>query len=223
MAGIWGKRFHKALDEAVNDFNSSLRFDCAMFREDIEGSMAHASMLSDCGIISEEDGKNIVAELALIRADIESGKLQFDFSEEDIHIFVERELTERLRGKGFGDLGKKLHTARSRNDQVALDIRLYLRAKIAEIKTALVGLCSIISDVAARNTETIMPGYTHLQRAQPICFAEQLLAYYSMFLRDLDRLDDCKKRMNLSPLGSCALAGDVFSDRSQKRCRQTGI
>ena len=211
MAGIWGKRFHKALDEKVNDFNSSLRFDCVMFREDIEGSIAHVHMLGKQGIMSVEESNIIAAELASIREDIETGALPFDFHEEDIHIFVERQLTERLRAKGHGDLGKKLHTARSRNDQVAVDVRLYLRARIADIRGYLVRLCRTIVAVAERNSETIMPGYTHLQRAQPICFAEQLLAYCNMFLRDIDRLDDCKRRMNKNPLGSGALAGTSFN------------
>ena len=205
MAKMWEGRFSKALDQQADDFNSSIHFDCRMFRQDIKGSMAHAAMLAAQGIIPASDVDIIVAELEKILADLESGALAIDMTAEDIHMFVEAELTKRI-----GDVGKKLHTARSRNDQVALDIRLYLKEEAAEIVEMLKGLLKDILSQAEQHKNTIMPGYTHLQRAQPITFAHHLLAYAMMFSRDISRIEDAVKRMNYSPLGSCALAGTTY-------------
>ncbi|MBQ1183190.1 MAG: argininosuccinate lyase [Clostridia bacterium] len=176
-----------------------------MYRQDIMGSIAHAQMLGECGIITKEDSLKIVEGLKGILADVESGKLQFDDISEDIHTFTEGELTRRI-----GDAGKRLHTARSRNDQVALDIRLYLRDECDTLVEMLKEFVGVIAKKADEYSETVMPGYTHLQRAQPIVFGHQLLAYAEMAMRDIDRIKDCKKRMNVSPLGSCALAGTTY-------------
>lgn len=203
---MWAGRFSKEIDETVNAFNSSIAFDARMYKHDIQGSIAHATMLGKCGIISEEDSKTIIKGLKEILEDIESGKLEFDPNAEDIHMFVEAELTKR-----FGDVGKRLHTSRSRNDQVALDLRLYLRDEIIEIRSKVHELCEVLITLAEKNTETVMPGYTHLQRAQPITFAHHLMAYVQMFIRDLGRLDDTAKRMNVCPLGSGALAGTTYN------------
>ena len=202
---LWAGRFSKEIDETVNAFNSSIAFDARMYKHDIQGSIAHATMLGKCGIITEEDSKIIIKGLGEILEDIESGKLEFDPTAEDIHMFIEAELTKR-----YGDVGKRLHTSRSRNDQVALDLRLYLRDEIAEIREMVHKLCEVLISLAEKNTETVMPGYTHLQRAQPITFAHHLMAYVQMFLRDLGRLDDTAKRMNVCPLGSGALAGTTY-------------
>ncbi len=202
---MWAGRFAKALDSKADDFNSSIRFDCKMYREDIRGSLAHAAMLAKQGIISAEDCKAISEGLASILEDIDSGALQFDMSCEDIHMFIEAELTRRI-----GDGGKRLHTARSRNDQVALDIRMYLRNKSEDIIEALRVLVADISDKAQENKAVILPGYTHLQRAQPITFGHHLMAYAMMFLRDISRVKDALARMNYSPIGSCALAGTTY-------------
>lgn len=202
---LWTGRFKKRLDDKANDFNTSLPFDMRMYRQDIEGSIAHAKMLSLQGIISAEDGEAIVDGLQGILNDIESGKLEIESGYEDIHSFVEGKLTERI-----GDAGKRLHTARSRNDQVALDIRLYLRSECDKIEGLLKDLIQTVTELAEKYADTVMCGYTHLQRAQPITFGQHLLAYAFMFLRDLDRLRDCRKRLNISPLGSCALAGTGF-------------
>ncbi|MDR0946291.1 MAG: argininosuccinate lyase [Ruminococcus sp.] len=205
MSVMWSGRFQKELDSKVNDFNSSLPFDCRMWEEDIAGSIAHAEMLSKQGIISSEDGDKIIAGLKQIKADIENGLLKFDMNAEDIHMFIEGELTARI-----GDAGKRLHTARSRNDQVALDIRLFL-VKCADTLTELLNkLNNTLSIKASENTETVMPGYTHLQRAQPITMAHHLSAYIEMIKRDIERLAQCRERMNISPLGSCALAGTTY-------------
>ena len=201
MEKMWAGRFAKALDKQADDFNSSLHFDRRMYKQDIEGSMAHAAMLAKTGILSAEDASQIIASLGEILADIEEGKLALEGDAEDIHMFVEAELTRRI-----GDAGKRLHTARSRNDQVAVDVRLYLREEGLGIIEMLRTLIAVIKEQAEENTETVMPGYTHLQRAQPIVFAQHLLAYAMMFMRDVDRIKDALKRMNLSPLGSCALA-----------------
>ena len=206
MEKMWAGRFIGALDKEADDFNSSISFDSKMYREDISGSMAHAAMLSAQGIITEEDCEKIVAGLEGILKDIESGELMFNLDCEDIHMFVEAELTERI-----GDAGKKLHTARSRNDQVALDIRLYLRRRTEEIIGLVKKLVGVICDKAEESKDAIMPGYTHLQRAQPITFGHHLMAYASMFIRDIGRMKDAVKRMNLSPLGSCALAGTTYN------------
>ena len=205
MAKMWAGRFQKEADSKVNDFNSSISFDGRMYKQDIFGSIAHATMLGKRGIIAKEDVQKIIEGLEGILSDLQSGALQFDMEAEDIHMFIEAELTSRI-----GDAGKRLHTARSRNDQVALDIRLYLRDEITEIKKLLKKLIETICKMAEENLETIMPGYTHLQRAQPITFAHHLMAYANMFLRDLGRLSDTNKRMNYCPLGSGALAGTTY-------------
>ncbi len=203
---MWAGRFSKELDKQADDFNSSIRFDSKMYRQDIKGSMAHAAMLASQGIIPTGDSEKIIDALDEILSDIESGKLAIDPAAEDIHMFVESVLTERI-----GDTGKKLHTARSRNDQVALDLRMYLRDETNEIISLVKKLITVIKDKAKENVETIVPGYTHLQRAQPISFAHHLLAYAFMLMRDVSRLEDALKRMNLSPLGSCALAGTTYN------------
>lgn len=203
---MWAGRFSKALDKKADDFNSSISFDSRMYKQDIQGSIAHASMLAKQGIISVADCELIIDGLGAILADLESGKLDFDMNCEDIHMFVEAELTSRI-----GDAGKKLHTARSRNDQVALDVRLYLRDKSAEIVDLLRELIDAVTEQAEANKAVILPGYTHLQRAQPITFGHHLMAYAMMFLRDISRLEDAVERMNLSPLGSCALAGTTYN------------
>lgn len=205
MEKMWAGRFQKALDQTADDFNSSIHFDSRMFRQDIRGSIAHAAMLGAQGIIPKEDSEKIIAELGVILSDLEEGKLEIDLTCEDIHMFIEAELTRRI-----GDVGKRLHTARSRNDQVALDIRMYLRDETGEMVELLKELLRAIVKLAAENVKTIMPGYTHLQRAQPISFAHHLMAYAMMFLRDIDRLRDAVKRMNILPLGSCALAGTTY-------------
>ena len=202
---MWAGRFKKQLDAEVNDFNSSIRIDCRMYRSDIGGSIAHAAMLAKQGIIGNDDAEKIIEGLNSILADLESGALEFDMSAEDIHMFVEAELTKRI-----GDTGKKLHTARSRNDQVALDIRLHLRDEANEVVSLLKELISVIIDNAEKYKATVMPGYTHLQRAQPITFGHHLMAYAQMFLRDISRIEDATDRMNYSPLGSCALAGTTY-------------
>ena len=205
MAQLWKGRFKKELAKETNDFNSSISFDCRMFEEDIKGSMAHAAMLGAQGIIDKSESEKIIAGLQDILDDIKSGSLEIDMSAEDIHTFVEGELTARL-----GQTGKRLHTARSRNDQVALDIRLTLRKEIGEIKDKVRALIGVICAKAEENKHTIMPGYTHLQRAQPITFAHHIMAYAAMLCRDLGRLEDTEKRMNLCPLGSGALAGTTY-------------
>ena len=202
---LWKGRFQKALSKTTNDFNSSISFDSRMYKEDIEGSIAHSKMLGECGIISKEEADKIGEGLREILSDIESGKLQIDMEAEDIHTFIEGELTQRL-----GDTGKRLHTARSRNDQVAVDIKLYLKNQVDEIAALIEALLLVICSKAEQYAETIMPGYTHLQRAQPITFGHHLLAYAEMLLRDLGRLSDCKRRMDVMPLGSGALAGTTY-------------
>lgn len=207
---LWTGRFQKEISKTTNDFNSSISFDSRMYKEDITGSIAHATMLGQCGIIEKEQAEIICKGLQEILADIESGKLSIDMEAEDIHTFIEGELTKRL-----GDNGKRLHTARSRNDQVALDVRLYLRNQIDELKSLVKGLIEVICSKAEEYAETVMPGYTHLQRAQPITFGHHLMAYAEMLLRDLSRLGDTQKRMNVNPLGSCALACTTYPiDRS---------
>ena len=205
MAKMWAGRFSKEVDETVNAFNSSISFDGRMYRHDIQGSIAHATMLGKCGIIPEEDSVKIVKGLREILDDIESGKLELDMTAEDIHMLIEAELTKR-----YGYTGKRLHTSRSRNDQVAVDIRLYLRDEIEEIRKLTAELVKGLCEIAEKNTDTIMPGYTHLQRAQPITLAHHMMAYGQMLLRDLSRLADTAERMNVNPLGSCALAGTTY-------------
>ena len=202
---LWKGRFKKELSKTTNDFNSSISFDSRMYKEDIEGSIAHATMLGRCGIIKEEEANDIIKGLKGILADIENGTLHIDMEAEDIHTFIEGELTKRI-----GDNGKRLHTSRSRNDQVAVDIKLYLKKEVVNVKNLVVGLIKVIADKAEKYSETVMPGYTHLQRAQPITFGHHLLAYGEMLLRDVSRLDDCLKRMDEMPLGSCALAGTTY-------------
>lgn len=210
MEKLWAGRASEKVDQIADDFNSSIGFDSRMYREDITGSMAHAAMLASCGIISETEGDKLIDGLAQILADIDEGLLKIDPAAEDIHSFIETELTSRL-----GDVGKKLHTARSRNDQVATDLRLYLRHETMEIIDLTKSLISAIIEQAETYKDAVMPGYTHLQRAQPITFSHHLLAYGMMFARDIDRLHDSMKRMNVSPLGSCALAGTTYNiDRS---------
>ncbi len=203
---LWQGRTDGVTDKLADEFNSSIGFDSRMYKEDITGSIAHAEMLAKQGIITDADAETLAAGLRGILADIESGKLKIDMSAEDIHMFVEAVLTERV-----GDVGKKLHTARSRNDQVALDERLYLRSWIESETESLKALIRAVADKAEAHAETIVPGYTHLQRAQPITFGHHLCAYAMMLLRDLDRLADCKRRMNVSPIGSCALAGTTYN------------
>ena len=205
MAKLWKGRFSKELDSRVNDFNSSVSFDSAMYREDITGSIAHVSMLGRQGIIAAEDAKKIASELAVILDDIDEGKLAIDPEAEDIHMFVEEELTKRL-----GSTGKKLHTARSRNDQVAVDLRMYLRKRIDEICGMLRKLIDTLVAIAEKNLETVMPGYTHLQRAQPITLAHHMMAYVEMFKRDMTRMFNCFELMNFSPLGCGALATTTY-------------
>ena len=202
---LWAGRFSKEVDETVNAFNSSIAFDARMYAHDIQGSIAHATMLGDCGVIDKAESEIIIKGLKGILADLRSGALEFDPNAEDIHMFVEAELTKRL-----GSTGKRLHTARSRNDQVALDIRLYLRDEIDEIAQLVHKLCTALCDMAEQHTDTILPGYTHLQRAQPVTFAHHLLAYAQMLRRDLLRLRDAKERMNECPLGCGALAGTTY-------------
>ncbi len=202
---MWAGRFEKATDKDVNDYNSSLPFDCKMYSQDIEGSIAHSQMLAKQGVISQKDAEDIKNGLLSIKEDIESGKLTFDSDAEDIHMFIEEELTDRI-----GDAGKRLHTGRSRNDQVALDQRLYLVDEAGEITELLGGLIDVLVDIAKDNLTTYMPGYTHLQRAQPITYAHYLTAYIEMFRRDLDRIEAAKERANISPLGSGALAGTTY-------------
>ena len=202
---MWDARFAKATDARVNDFNSSISFDWRMYHCDIAGSIAHATMLGECGIIDAGESEKIVAELRRIEADIDSGALAIDPEAEDIHMFIEAVLTERI-----GETGKRLHTARSRNDQVALDIRMYLKEQILAIKSLVTSLLSAIETKASENIHTVMPGYTHLQRAQPLTFAHYILAYAQMFMRDIKRLDDVYARTNIMPLGSGALAATTY-------------
>ena len=218
MEKMWKGRFQKALDEQADDFNSSLKFDCRMYKQDITGSLAHAAMLAKQGIISVQEKQQIADGLSSILEDIESGTLDFSENAEDIHMFVEAELTKRI-----GDAGKKLHTARSRNDQVALDIRMYLSDEAQQIEKLLKELIGTVCRIAYEHTEDIMPGYTHLQRAQPITFAHHILAYGMMFSRDIDRLDDAKKRMNVSPIGSCALAGTTYPVDREFEAKELGF
>jgi len=202
---LWGGRFSAEPDKSANDFQSSIRFDSRMYLEDIEGSAAHAEMLAKKGIISAEDAARIAAGLKDILADIEAGKIAFSADNEDIHMNIETLLTARI-----GDSGKRLHTARSRNDQVALDLRLYLKKAISRIQGRLLSLIEAILDKASEHLDTIMPGYTHLQRAQPTTFAHHIMAYAEMFKRDHERLEDCLSRTDSSPLGSCAMATTTY-------------
>ena len=205
MAKMWAGRTSGMTDRVADDFNSSISFDYKMYRQDIQGSIAHAFMLAKQGIISAADAELIAQGLAGILEDLDSGKLPFDETAEDIHMFVEQELTKRI-----GDAGKRLHTARSRNDQVALDLRLYLRGEADDLISMILELIKALLAKAKEHKATIMPGYTHLQRAQPITFGHHLMAYVMMLLRDMDRVKDARRRMNQSPIGCCALAGTTY-------------
>ena len=206
MAKMWAGRSGKETAKAADDFNSSIAVDGRMYRQDIQGSLAHAEMLAGCGIITYGEYGVIAEGLKGILADIESGALALDPDAEDVHMFVEAELTKRV-----GDAGKKLHTARSRNDQVAVDMRMYLRGESAEVISLIKKLLRAVVKQAKATKNYIVPGYTHLQRAQPIVFAHHLLAYAMMFVRDAGRINDAVRRMNVSPLGSCALAGTTYN------------
>ena len=218
MEKMWAGRTSGATDSIADDFNSSIRFDCRMYRQDITGSMAHAAMLGAQGIIAQGEADRLIDGLQGILDDLDSGALEFDMSCEDIHMFVEQVLTQRL-----GDVGKKLHTARSRNDQVALDLRMYLREEIDEISSLVKAVLEAVLAQAEANKEVILPGYTHLQRAQPILFSHHLMAYAMMLLRDLGRLADCRKRMNVSPIGSCALAGTTYNTDRRFEAEKLGF
>ncbi len=210
MSKLWSGRFNGAIDKNADDFNSSITFDKKMYKQDIIGSLAHVEMLQKQGIIEKEDYFKISSTLIAILEDLQSGTLQISNEFEDIHSFVETELISRV-----GEVGKKLHTARSRNDQVALDLRLYMRDEVEKISSQLLELIKVLSKKAEENKTTVMPGYTHLQRAQPITFGEHLLCYAQMFIRDNDRLKDALKRLNYSPLGSCALSGTTYNTDRQ--------
>ncbi len=215
---MWEGRFSKTLDKRTNDFNSSIRFDYKMYKEDIEGSIAHAKMLAKQHIIEKDDESKIIFGLNSILKDIENASLEFDPNAEDIHMFIEAELTKRI-----GQSGKKLHTARSRNDQVALDIRMYLKKQVVEIKQNLKNLIYTLVVKAKENTETIMPGYTHMQRAQPITFAHHLMAYVEMFKRDIERLTETYRRIDTCPIGSCALAGTTYKLDREFEAKELGF
>lgn len=203
---LWKGRFSKAATSSADEFNASIEFDQRLYKDDIKGSIAHATMLGRQGIIPQVDAELIVKTLKEIEADIDAGKVEFTIESEDIHMNIETILTERI-----GEAGKKLHTARSRNDQVAVDIRLYLKDEIAEIEKLLSALMDTLVTLAEKHQDTVMPGYTHLQRAQPVTLAYHLLAYYQMFKRDSSRFADCLDRMDYLPLGSGALAGTTYN------------
>ena len=218
MAKLWAGRTSGNVDAIADDFNSSISFDSRMYAQDITGSMAHAAMLGAKGIIKKAEAEALIEGLQGILDDLNSGALSFDMTCEDIHMFVEQVLTERL-----GDVGKKLHTARSRNDQVALDMRMYLRSEIDAMVPLIQALLGAIAEQAETNKTVIMPGYTHLQRAQPILFSHHILAYAMMLLRDLERLSDCRRRMNVSPIGCCALAGTTYDTDRNFEAEQLGF
>ena len=218
MKKMWAGRTDGKTNKIADAFNSSISFDKRLYKQDILGSMAHAMMLGAKNIISSTEADTLIKGLESILEDIEKGVLEFDLSAEDIHMFIESVLTERV-----GEVGKKLHTARSRNDQVALDLKMYLRDEIGEIKTLLKNLVQNITLKAEEYKSAIMPGYTHLQRAQPITFGHHLMTYAFMFMRDIDRLNDCKKRLNLSPIGSCALAGTTFDTDREFEAEKLGF
>ncbi|WP_449240468.1 argininosuccinate lyase [Desulfoscipio gibsoniae] len=218
MAKLWSGRFQKETDRLVDDFHSSISFDSRLYKYDITGSIAHAKMLARVGIISHGDADAIVGGLSDILADIEAGRVAFSVAAEDIHMNVEQLLIESI-----GDVGKKLHTARSRNDQVALDVRMYLRDELDTVRRLLAELVAVLLDMAEKHLDTVMPGYTHLQRAQPVTLAHHLLAYCQMFGRDMDRLADCRRRVNVLPLGAGALAGTTFPLDREYVARELGF
>ena len=218
MAKMWAGRTDGTTEQIADDFNSSIHFDSRMYRQDITGSMIHAAMLAKQGIIGQSDADTLIAGLEDILQELDSGTLVFDMTCEDIHMFVEQVLTQRL-----GDVGKKLHTARSRNDQVALDIRMYLRDEIDEIAALTKALVAAVTVKAEEYYDAIMPGYTHLQRAQPITFGHHLMAYAMMLLRDMERLGDARRRMNLSPIGCCALAGTTYDTDRRFEAEKLGF
>ncbi|MEI8216727.1 MAG: argininosuccinate lyase [Eubacteriales bacterium] len=215
---LWGGRFSKEESLSANEFNASIEFDQKLFAQDIEGSIAHAKMLGCQNIISKEESTTIINALQDILEDIYAGKIEFDIANEDIHMNIEAILTNRI-----GDVGKKLHTARSRNDQVALDLRLYVKEEIISIQLLLKSLLSCLLELSKEHQETVMPGYTHLQRAQPITFAFHLMAYFQMFKRDLERFEDSLKRTDVMPLGSCALAGTSYNTDRQLLASELGF
>lgn len=202
---LWGGRFSKSTDEMINEFQASIAFDQRMYREDIAGSIAHATMLEKCGIISREDKESIIRGLEDILEEIEEGRFRFSVDLEDIHMNIEKRLTEAV-----GEAGGRLHTARSRNDQVALDTHMYVRRQVAEIEGLIIGLQQALVETAEKHREVIMPGYTHLQRAQPILFAHHLMAYFAMLVRDFARFQGVYERADIMPLGAGALAGTTF-------------
>ena len=218
MAKMWAGRTDGMTEKIADDFNSSIRFDSRMYKQDITGSMVHAAMLASRNIITQADADALIEGLEGILNDIDSGKLPIDMECEDIHMFVEQELTSRL-----GDVGKKLHTARSRNDQVALDIRMYLREELDTLSNLTRQLIMAVTNKAEEYKSAIMPGYTHLQRAQPITFGHHLMAYAMMLLRDVERLADCRKRMNRSPIGCCALAGTTYDTDRDYEAKNLGF
>jgi argininosuccinate lyase len=218
MKQLWGSRFTKKADEAFSDFNSSLSFDCVLYKYDIQGSIAHTSMLKDQNILSIDEAEKITFALNEIQQEIESGKTDFDFELEDIHTNIEKLLIDKI-----GETGKKVHTARSRNDQVALDIRLYLREETQSVQKLLIKLITELLAISKQHKETIMPGYTHLQRAQPITFAHHLGAYVEMFKRDFERLQDAYKRINRLPLGAGALATSPHNIDRYKTAKYLGF
>ena len=205
MASLWGGRFEKDMDTLVKYYNASIFFDQRMYNEDIDGSVAHATMLAKQGIISAEERDQILAGLEKIRAEVKAGKITFDVDDEDIHMGIESRLTKQI-----GDAGKKLHTARSRNDQCQVDIRLYLKRQIAEIRRSLMTLEKVILEKADKYADVLSVGFTHLQHAQPITIGFVFMAYFQMFRRDIDRLSDTLERMDYNPLGACALAGTTM-------------
>ncbi len=215
---LWGGRFSRNTDAAMDDFHSSIHFDQRLYKQDILGSIAHAGMLGKTGIIDNADAILIQTTLQAILVDIENGIVSFSVAAEDIHMNVETILIERI-----GDVGKCLHTGRSRNDQVALDLRMYLKAEINKVEKQLQECAQVFITMAEDNLDTVMPGYTHLQRAQPITFAHHLMAYVQMFLRDIDRLQDCYKRTNVMPLGSGALAGTTYPLNREMVCVELGF
>ena len=215
---LWKGRFSKAATSSADEFNASIEFDQRLYREDITGSIAHARMLGKQGIITPDESLLIVETLQDILKDIEEGKVKFTIESEDIHMNIESILTERI-----GDVGKKLHTARSRNDQVAVDIRLYLKKETAAVRSVLTELEDALEKLAKEHTDTVMPGYTHLQRAQPVTLAYHLLAYYQMFSRDMERFDDCLQRIDRLPLGSGALAGTTYDTDRDFLAKELGF